>query len=100
DFGTRGLSILHFNRVSESEKRARVRGNDMSNFSRKNTLPAVPAPADFSVNVGAVEVLCAIAQLLYKPVVYETLVAALKFLGELRVSELPSSPEALRWSRG
>eukprot|EP00644_Phytophthora_capsici_P016863 jgi/Phyca11/131916/e_gw1.121.35.1 len=79
DFGTRGLSILHFTRVSESEKRTRVRGNDMN----------------FSAIVGAVEVLCAIAQQFYKPVVYETLMAALRFLGELRVSDLPSSPEAL-----
>ncbi|ETK82091.1 hypothetical protein L915_12465 [Phytophthora nicotianae] len=78
-----------------SRRRARVRGNDISNFSRKNTLPAVPAPADFSVIVGAVEILCAIAQQLYKPVVYETLMAALKFIGELRVRELLSSHEAL-----
>ncbi|KUF78779.1 hypothetical protein AM587_10001574 [Phytophthora nicotianae] len=94
DLGTRGLSILHFTRVTESEKSSSSR-NDISNFSRKNTLPAVPAPADFSVIVGAVEILCAIAQQLYKPVVYETLMAALKFIGELRVRELLSSHEAL-----
>ncbi|OWZ08529.1 hypothetical protein PHMEG_00018909, partial [Phytophthora megakarya] len=95
DFGTRGLSILHFSRVTEQEKRARVRGNDMSNFSRKNALPTSPAPADFSVLSGAVEVLCAVTQQLYKPVVHDTLVAASRFLSELRVSELPTSPEAL-----
>lgn len=95
DFGTRGLSILHFYRVTELEKRTRVRGNDMSNFSRKNTLPPPSTPGSFSAIIGAVEVLCAVAQQLYKPVVYETLTAASNFLGELRVSELPSTPEAL-----
>ncbi|EGZ13068.1 hypothetical protein PHYSODRAFT_392077, partial [Phytophthora sojae] len=84
DFGTRGLSILHFGRVTEQEKRKRVR-----------TLPPAQSPADFTTLVGSVDVLCAITQLLYKPVVHETLNAASDFLSELRVSELVSSQQAL-----
>ncbi|KAL4165555.1 hypothetical protein KRP22_014265 [Phytophthora ramorum] len=38
DFGTRGLSILHFVRAAELEKRELVRKSDMSNFSKKNAL--------------------------------------------------------------
>ncbi|KAL3665200.1 hypothetical protein V7S43_009828 [Phytophthora oleae] len=95
DFGTRGLSILHFVRVTEHEKRTRVRGNDMSNFSRKNVLPTMPTPADFPEICGAVDVLCAVTQQLNKPVVHDTLMAASRFLAELRVTDLPTSPEAL-----
>ncbi|KAG7375679.1 hypothetical protein PHYPSEUDO_015621 [Phytophthora pseudosyringae] len=57
DFGTRGLSILHFVRVTELEKRERVRRTDMSNFSKKNTIPVPPEAAEFSVLAGAVDVL-------------------------------------------
>ncbi|KAE9322445.1 hypothetical protein PF008_g17594 [Phytophthora fragariae] len=67
----------------------------MSNFSRKNALQIPPAPETFSTIIGAVEVMCAITQQLYKPVVHDTLVAAANFLGELRVSDLPVSSESL-----
>ncbi|KAE9331471.1 hypothetical protein PR003_g14991 [Phytophthora rubi] len=79
----------------EHEKRNRIRGNDMSNFSRKNKLLTPPAPSSSSAIIGAVVVLCSIAQHFYRPTVYETFTAALNFLGELRVSELPATPEAL-----
>ncbi|OWZ07255.1 hypothetical protein PHMEG_00020370 [Phytophthora megakarya] len=55
DFGMRGLSILHFSRVTEQEKRTLVRKSDMSNFSKKNTLPVAPDATIFSVIFGAVE---------------------------------------------
>ncbi|OWZ15901.1 hypothetical protein PHMEG_00010386 [Phytophthora megakarya] len=95
DFGTRGLSILHFSRVTELEKRSQVRKSDMSNFSKKNTLPVAPDATSFSVIFGAVEVLCNVTRHLYQPVVHATLDAAAAFLMELRVTELPTSTEAL-----
>lgn len=95
DFGTRGLSISHSNRVTELAKRARVKGNDMSNFSRKNVLPAVPTPGVFATLIAAVEVLCSVAQELYKPIVHDTLSVAARFLSELRTSELSATPETL-----
>ncbi|KAE9078775.1 hypothetical protein PF002_g24646 [Phytophthora fragariae] len=94
DFGMRGLSILHFIRVMEQEKRDRVRRSDMSIFSRKNNLPMPPKNVEFSELMGAVEVLCTLTQQLYKPVVHETLAAATQFLRELRVSEIPTSQVA------
>ncbi|OWY99452.1 hypothetical protein PHMEG_00029541, partial [Phytophthora megakarya] len=95
DFGTRGLSILHFVRVTEQEKRVRVRCNDMSNFSRKNTLPATISQVNFSEICGAIDILCTVTQQLYKPVVHDTFLAAFRFFCELRVTDLPTSAEAL-----
>ncbi|OWZ10333.1 hypothetical protein PHMEG_00016830 [Phytophthora megakarya] len=95
DFGTRGLSILHFGRVTEHDKRARVRGSDMSNFSKKNKLPSAPLATEFAEITGAVEVLCTLTQRLYKPVVHDTLEACSSFLSELRTTELPNTPDAL-----
>ncbi|KAL3659299.1 hypothetical protein V7S43_015570 [Phytophthora oleae] len=55
----------------------------------------MPEAASFSVLVGAVDVLCNITRHLYQPVVHDTLQAAAAFLGKLRVTELPTSTEAL-----
>ncbi|KAG7376924.1 hypothetical protein PHYPSEUDO_012545 [Phytophthora pseudosyringae] len=95
DCGTRELSILHFVRVTELEKRERVRRSDMSNFSKKNKLPVPTEATELSVLVGAVEVLCNVSRQLYQPAVHEALEAATTFLSELRVSELPTSVDAL-----
>jgi hypothetical protein len=95
DFSTRGLSILHFARVTELEKRERVRRSDMSNFSRKNTLPMQREAPDFATLTGAVGVLSDVARQLYKPAVIEALEVASVFLSELRVSELQTSAAAL-----
>ncbi|EGZ20341.1 hypothetical protein PHYSODRAFT_489140 [Phytophthora sojae] len=95
DFGTRGLSLAHFTRVTEQERRAKVRKFDMSNFSKKNKLPTPTSIATFSALVGAVEVLCNLARQLYQPMVQEAFAAAAPFLGELQVSDLPTSESAL-----
>ncbi|KAE9271059.1 hypothetical protein PF001_g28542, partial [Phytophthora fragariae] len=95
DFGTRGLSILHFARVMELEKRERVRRSDMSNFSKKNTVPVPSEVTDFATLAGAVDVLSNVTRQLYQPAVNEALEAASTFLTELRVSEIPTSAAAL-----
>ncbi|KAL4117387.1 hypothetical protein PRIC2_011378 [Phytophthora ramorum] len=94
NYGTRGLSVLHFVRVTESEKRSAVRSNDMSNFSRKDALPRARPAADFTVLMGAVEVLNNVTCQLYGPFVNEIFEAASKFLLELRDGEMPTSEAA------
>ncbi|KAG1687760.1 hypothetical protein DVH05_004629 [Phytophthora capsici] len=96
DFGTRGLSILHFVRVTEREKRDAVRRYDMSNFSRKNSLPTPPSVSAFSGIMGAVEVLTNVANQLYQPVVQDLFTHALRFLVELHVREMPNTSCALK----
>ncbi|ETM44737.1 hypothetical protein L914_10056, partial [Phytophthora nicotianae] len=95
DFGTRGRSIMHFMRVTEREKRDSVRRYDMSNFSRKNSLLAPSSVSEFSMIVGAVEVLANVANQLYQPVVQDLFTHVLKFLVELRVREMPNTRRAL-----
>lgn len=95
DFGTRGLSIRHFVRVTEQEKRAGVWKHDMSNFSRKNGLPRPIDPTEFSTLIGTVEVLHNVALQCFKPLVQELFHSAVTFLAELRVSDAPTSVLAL-----
>ncbi|KUF85557.1 Ubiquitin carboxyl-terminal hydrolase isozyme L5 [Phytophthora nicotianae] len=95
DFGTRGRSIMHFMRVTEREKRDSVRRYDMSSFSRKNSMPAPSSVSEFSMVVGAVEVLANVANQLYQPVVQDLFTHVLKFLVELRVREMPNTRRAL-----
>ncbi|EEY59098.1 uncharacterized protein PITG_11559 [Phytophthora infestans T30-4] len=75
DFGTRGLSIMHFVRVTEKAKRDAVR--------------------QFSAVVGAVEVLVNVANQLYQPVVQDLFTHVLRLLVELRVREMPNTSRAL-----
>ncbi|POM63980.1 Hypothetical protein PHPALM_20554 [Phytophthora palmivora] len=49
DFGTRDFSLAHFVRISEVEKRISVRRYDVSNFSKKDTLPPPALVENFSV---------------------------------------------------
>ncbi|OWZ17538.1 hypothetical protein PHMEG_0008514 [Phytophthora megakarya] len=95
DFGTRGLSVAHFVRITEAEKRNSVRRFDMSNFSRKNALPSPTPVLVFAELMGALDVMSNIARQLYQPMVLEAFDAAATFLGELRVSDLPLSESAL-----
>ncbi|GMF49115.1 unnamed protein product [Phytophthora fragariaefolia] len=68
DFGTRGLSIMHFTRKTESMKRIDVRPHDMSNFSCKNVLPS-PSPAKkFTAVLIAMEIFANVGNLLYQKV--------------------------------
>ncbi|OWZ22397.1 hypothetical protein PHMEG_0002905 [Phytophthora megakarya] len=94
-FDTRGLSILHFCRVKENFKRTRVRGSDMSNFSKKNMLPAASLATPFVGITGAVEVLRIITQNLCQPDVQNALESWSNFLCELRTTELPKTADAL-----
>ncbi|KAF1792152.1 hypothetical protein GQ600_131 [Phytophthora cactorum] len=65
---------------------------DPDDVIQSPTEPATKLPTevdDFSVLVGAVEVLSNLVSQMYKPVVQEALHAALAVLRELRVSKLP-----------
>ncbi|ETO58591.1 hypothetical protein F444_23031, partial [Phytophthora nicotianae P1976] len=86
---------MHFVRVTEREKRDSVRRYDMSILSRKNSLPAPSSVSEFSMVVGAVEVLANVANQLYQPVVQDLFTHVLKFLVELRVREMPNTRRAL-----
>ncbi|ETL91419.1 hypothetical protein L917_10028 [Phytophthora nicotianae] len=86
---------MHFMRVTEREKRDSVRRYDMSILSRKNSLPAPSSVSEFSMIVGAVEVLANVANQLYQPVVQDLFTHVLKFLVELRVREMPNTRRAL-----
>ncbi|KAG1684973.1 hypothetical protein DVH05_000542 [Phytophthora capsici] len=95
DFGTRGLSVMHFVRVTDREKREAVRRHDMSCFSRKNTLPLPRSATDFATVLGAIDVLSNLANQLYQLVVQELFADLSRLLLELRVQEMSTSERAL-----
>eukprot|EP00644_Phytophthora_capsici_P011691 jgi/Phyca11/123207/e_gw1.50.440.1 len=76
DFGTRGLSVMHFVRVTDREKREAVRRHDMS-------------------LLGAIDVLSNLANQLYQLVVQELFADLSRLLLELRVQEMSTSERAL-----
>ncbi|OWZ16873.1 hypothetical protein PHMEG_0009270 [Phytophthora megakarya] len=89
------VSIMHFVRITDQEKRDAVRQHDMSSFSRKNTLPQRRPVTDFSTVLGVIDVLSNMANQLYRTVIQELFTEASGLLLELRVREMPISGRAL-----
>ncbi|OWY92640.1 LOW QUALITY PROTEIN: hypothetical protein PHMEG_00038275 [Phytophthora megakarya] len=80
DFGTRCLSIMHFVRTTDREKRDAVRQHDMSSFTKKNTLPQPRPVTNFFTVLGTKDVLSYIANQLYQTVVQELFAEVSRFI--------------------
>ncbi|RLN72590.1 hypothetical protein BBJ28_00023079 [Nothophytophthora sp. Chile5] len=95
DFGLRGLSAMHFTRLSTEKKRESARLFDMTDFSLKNTMPQPRVSTRLDDLIEAVDVLGCAANVLFVPMVNDLLLKARRFLLTLRMNESLDGPEAL-----
>ena len=84
DFGLRGLSIMHFVRLTTAERRQYARQQDMSDFSRKNRMPLPATPSGLEDLIEAVDGLSGVCSWLYQPFVSDLLRVVRGFLLQLR----------------
>jgi len=77
EFGTRGLSILHFARRARQERRDAARQNNLADFSLKNGLPRAIQPRELGAVIDALEILGRVVRLVYKTFVNDVVIAAL-----------------------
>ncbi|KAF1314309.1 hypothetical protein FI667_g16781, partial [Globisporangium splendens] len=95
DFGTRGLSVMHFERVAIETKRKNMRSHDMCDFSGKNALPAPSSPSTIDRIIEAVDVLSAVVNLVYSSTVDELVAAARQFFLKLKNTGVDLDSDAL-----
>ncbi|RLN73278.1 hypothetical protein BBJ28_00022470 [Nothophytophthora sp. Chile5] len=95
DFGLRGLSVMHFASVTTQQRRASSRTYDMTDFSRKNTLPPPSIPTTLSDLLEVLDGLASIVGLVYQPFVSVVLSSARVFVLQLRANQGFSQPSAV-----
>jgi hypothetical protein len=95
DFGVRGLSVMHFARVTVQSKREAVRRYDMTDFSKKNSLPPPTGASSFTDVLEAIDILACTVSHFYQSRVDHLLAAARRFMLSLRASEQPEGESVL-----
>ncbi|RLN87590.1 hypothetical protein BBJ28_00021682 [Nothophytophthora sp. Chile5] len=93
DFGMRGLSVMHFARVTTQHQRELTRRFDMTDFSLKTRLPDPSRPGLLDDLLEALDGLFSVVNHCCKMFVGELLQAARGFLCQLRSSTSP--PDAV-----
>ncbi|KAE9022551.1 hypothetical protein PR003_g11272 [Phytophthora rubi] len=76
EFGSYGLSFMHFARRHQRDRREAERKYDFGDFTAKNKLPAAAEPLDITDLVAALEMLAQIVRKVYKALVCEIVEAA------------------------
>ncbi|EGZ14149.1 hypothetical protein PHYSODRAFT_253098 [Phytophthora sojae] len=79
EFGTRGLSLLHFGRIDATCRRQLLAKYDMCDFSSSNELPRPVAAKSLDDILAALDVLAVLVEEVYQPFVGGVIKAARKF---------------------
>lgn len=96
EFGTRGLSVMHFGRLDMTSRRRLLGERDMCDFSSRNSLPRPTHAHSLDDLISAIDCLTLLVGDVYQPFVGSVVVAARQFFLRQKAFNSAFGDEALR----